>query len=44
MGLVLNGPDRMNEVIEFTNPGGAFIPAKIVPTIFYDPEGKKQNV
>jgi sarcosine oxidase subunit alpha len=44
MGLVLDGPNRMNEVIEFTNPGGAFIKAKIVPTIFYDPEGEKQNV
>ena len=44
MGLVLNGPDRMGEVLEFTNPGGAFVKAKIVDQVFYDPSGEKQNV
>ncbi|MEY1555097.1 sarcosine oxidase subunit alpha family protein [Yoonia sp. R2331] len=44
MGLVLNGPDRMGEVISFTNIGGEPIKAKIVDQVFYDPEGEKQNV
>ncbi len=44
MGLVLNGPDRMGEVISFTNPGGTPVEARIVSPVFYDPEGEKQNV
>ncbi len=44
MGLVLNGPDRMGDVISFTNPGGAPVEARIVSPVFYDPEGEKQNV
>ncbi len=44
MGLVHNGPDRMGEVISFTNIGGEPIKAKIVDQVFYDPEGEKQNV
>ncbi|MFZ7093416.1 sarcosine oxidase subunit alpha family protein [Primorskyibacter sp. 2E233] len=45
MGLVLHGPDRMGEVIEFARDDGVtMIPTKIVSPIFYDPEGEKQNV
>jgi sarcosine oxidase subunit alpha len=44
MGLVLNGPDRMDEVIEFTHAEGFTVPARIVDPVFYDPEGEKQNV
>ncbi|MEM6478282.1 MAG: glycine cleavage T C-terminal barrel domain-containing protein, partial [Pseudomonadota bacterium] len=44
MGLVHRGPDRMGEVIEFPKVGGGSVKAKIVSPVFYDPEGKKQNV
>ncbi len=44
MGLVLNGPDRMDEVISFTRIGGEPQKARIVGPVFYDPEGEKQNV
>ena len=51
MGLVLHGPDRMGEVLEFntTRPpakGEAprTIKARIVSPVFFDPEGEKQNV
>ncbi len=44
MGLVLNGPDRMGEVIEFNTVDGGLVKAEIVSPVFYDPEGEKQNV
>ncbi|MBO9452024.1 sarcosine oxidase subunit alpha family protein [Tropicibacter sp. R16_0] len=44
MGLVLHGPDRMGEVIEFPGTDGKIYKAKIVDPVFYDKEGKKQNV
>ncbi|MDP4990602.1 MAG: sarcosine oxidase subunit alpha family protein, partial [Marivita lacus] len=44
MGLVLNGPDSMGEVIEFTAGGDDIAKAKIVNAVFFDPEGEKQNV
>ncbi|WP_457650234.1 sarcosine oxidase subunit alpha family protein [Profundibacter sp.] len=44
MGLVLHGPDRMGEVIEFGLVDGTTVPAKIVDPVFYDKEGEKQNV
>ncbi|MEM9032767.1 MAG: glycine cleavage T C-terminal barrel domain-containing protein, partial [Pseudomonadota bacterium] len=44
MGLILNGPDRMGEVLPFTNIGGAPVDARIVSPVFYDPDGEKQNV
>jgi sarcosine oxidase subunit alpha len=50
MGLVLNGPDRMGEVIEFNTtrqPAKGAPPvtvkARIVSPVFHDPEGEKQN-
>lgn len=44
MGLVLHGPDRMGEVIEFGLVDGTTVAAKIVDPVFYDKEGEKQNV
>ncbi|MCY4334502.1 MAG: sarcosine oxidase subunit alpha family protein [Litoreibacter sp.] len=44
MGLVLNGPDRMGEVIRFPKVDGEEVHAKIVDPVFYDKEGEKQNV
>ncbi|MEB8388469.1 sarcosine oxidase subunit alpha family protein [Rhodobacteraceae bacterium KMM 6894] len=43
-GLVLNGPDRMGEVLDFPKVDGTVIKAKIVDMIFFDREGEKQNV
>lgn len=43
MGLVWKGPDRMGEVIEFTNPGGEPVKARIVDPVFYDKEGTRSN-
>ncbi len=44
MGLVLNGPDRMGEVIEFPKIDGHIIQARICDPVFYDKDGEKQNV
>ncbi|HKL44802.1 MAG TPA: sarcosine oxidase subunit alpha family protein [Roseovarius sp.] len=44
MGLVLNGPDRMGEILEFPKVEGAVMRAKIVEPVFYDKDGEKQNV
>ncbi|NNE53166.1 MAG: sarcosine oxidase subunit alpha family protein [Sulfitobacter sp.] len=44
MGLVLNGPDRMGEVLTFPGTNGKEYTAKIVDPVFYDKEGEKQNV
>ena len=44
MGLVLNGPDRMGDVIKFSNTGDGAKEARIVDPVFFDPDGEKQNV
>ena len=44
MGLVLHGPDRMGEIIDFPKVDGTVVQAKIVDAVFYDKEGAKQNV
>ncbi|SDI01164.1 sarcosine oxidase subunit alpha family protein [Lutimaribacter saemankumensis] len=44
MGLVLNGPDRMGEVIEFPGTDGKTYKARIVDPVFFDKDGEKQNV
>lgn len=44
MGLVLNGPDRMGEVLTFPGTDGKTYEARIVDPVFYDPKGEKQNV
>ncbi|AGT09745.1 sarcosine oxidase subunit alpha family protein [Paracoccus aminophilus] len=43
MGLVHRGPARMGEVIEFTNPGGEPVKARIVDPVFFDKEGTRAN-
>jgi sarcosine oxidase subunit alpha len=44
MGLVLHGPNRMGDVIEFPVIDGPSMRARIVDPVFYDKEGAKQNV
>ena len=44
MGLVLHGPDRMGEVIDFPDLDGRILKARIVDQVFYDKDGDKQNV
>jgi sarcosine oxidase subunit alpha len=44
MGLVHHGPDRMGEMLEFPGIDGTITRATIVNPVFFDPEGKKQNV
>ena len=44
MGLVLHGPDRMGEILEFPTTVGQAMKAKIVDPVFYDKDGEKQNV
>ncbi|MDQ2093317.1 sarcosine oxidase subunit alpha family protein [Rhodalgimonas zhirmunskyi] len=44
MGLVLHGPDRMGEVLEFPGTDGTVSKARIVDPVFYDKDGEKQNV
>jgi sarcosine oxidase subunit alpha len=44
MGLVLRGPDRIGEVIEFNKVDGTTVRARIVDPVVYDKEGEKQNV
>jgi len=44
MGLVLHGPDRMGEIIDFPKVDGVVIQAKIVDQVFFDKSGEKQNV
>ncbi|MDX5382929.1 MAG: sarcosine oxidase subunit alpha family protein [Rhodobacterales bacterium] len=44
MGLVLNGPARMGEVIAFGKTDGTEVKARIVDQVFYDKDGVKQNV
>ena len=44
MGLVLHGPDRMGEVIDFPKVDGHIVKARICDPVFYDKDGEKQNV
>ena len=44
MGLVLNGPDRMGEVLDFPRVDGTVVQARIVDQVFFDKDGEKQNV
>jgi sarcosine oxidase, subunit alpha len=43
MGLVLNGPERMGDVIDFAKVDGTVVKAKIVDQVFYDKAGEKQD-
>ncbi|MGA0924418.1 MAG: glycine cleavage T C-terminal barrel domain-containing protein, partial [Lutimaribacter sp.] len=44
MGLVLHGPERMGEVIDFPGTDGKVYKARIVDPVFFDKDGEKQNV
>ncbi len=44
MGLVLHGPDRMGEVLQFPKLDGSVVQARIVDQVFYDKAGDKQDV
>jgi len=44
MGLVLRGPDRMGELIDFAKLDGTVVQARIVDPVFYDKAGEKQDV
>ena len=44
MGLVVRGPDRMGEELDFPNIDGSVVKARIVAPVFFDPDGEKQNV
>ncbi|SEQ66353.1 sarcosine oxidase subunit alpha family protein [Thalassovita taeanensis] len=44
MGLVLHGPDRMGEVLDFPRIDGSVAQARIVDPVFFDKDGEKQNV
>ncbi|MCV6598549.1 MAG: sarcosine oxidase subunit alpha family protein [Mangrovicoccus sp.] len=41
MGLVVHGPERMGEVLEFPQISGDVIKARIVSPVFFDPEGER---
>ena len=41
MGLVLDGPNRMGETIEFNKVDGTTVPTKIVDPVFYDKENTR---
>jgi sarcosine oxidase subunit alpha len=43
MGLVLHGPNRMGEVLEFPVQGAETYKARIVDPVFYDKEGSRAN-
>ncbi|RWR09344.1 sarcosine oxidase subunit alpha family protein [Paenirhodobacter populi] len=43
MGLVLHGPERMGEILDFPADKGAVIKARIVDPCFYDKEGEKAD-
>jgi len=44
MGLLERGSERMDEVIQVPTLGGVTIPARVCDPVFYDKEGKKQDV
>ena len=43
MGLIKGGMDRLGDVVEFSNIGGASVKAKVVDPVFYDKEGARNN-
>ena len=43
MGLLLNGPNRLGEVVEFNTVTGSTVKAKVVDPVFVDKSGEKQN-
>ncbi len=43
LGLIARGPERMGEVLEFSNRGGAPVKARITDPVFLDPQGERQH-
>ncbi|WP_134678401.1 sarcosine oxidase subunit alpha family protein [Paracoccus ravus] len=43
MGLVLRGPERMGEILEFPGDGAVSYRARIVDPVFYDKEGVRTH-
>ena len=44
MGLVVQGPDRMGEILNFPDLSGNEVKVKLVDPVFYDKNGDRQNV
>ncbi len=44
LGLIARGPERMGEVLAFSNRAGDPVRARIVEPVFYDPKGERQDV
>ena len=44
LALVENGPERMDEILNFPNLDGSVTKASICDPVFFDKEGKNQNV
>jgi sarcosine oxidase subunit alpha len=44
MGLVARGPARMGDTLRFTQLDGGTVAARIVPPVFLDPKGERQDV
>ena len=44
LGFVRNGHNRLGDTVFCPQADGEVIAAKIGPTVFYDPEGERQNV
>ena len=44
LGLIARGPERMGEVLAFSNRAGEPVAARIVEPVFYDPKGERQDV
>ncbi|WP_099827314.1 sarcosine oxidase subunit alpha family protein [Oceaniglobus indicus] len=44
MGLVHAGPDRMGEMLRFAKVDGTAVHARVCDPVFYDKEGKQQDV
>lgn len=44
MAVVKGGLSKMGQEVVVAQPNGSFVPATITSTVFYDPEGARQNV
>ena len=44
MGLLYQGPGRIDDVVEFNTVAGGLVKARVCDPVFYDKEGEKQNV
>jgi sarcosine oxidase subunit alpha len=44
LALLKDGQSRMDEELVVATADGRFMPARVCGTVFYDPEGARQNV